>query len=308
MNRIRKISFSTEARLLLLATTTLSLGACGHDFQSNFAVSPDKPAVNTGYNPACVNPAATPTPSPTPSPSPIASPGAHSHHFPCNWLPHLLGCKKSDEELTAIPLCNDPNAIYPTTYCQVDASGNPSADVLQVTQEEHVHVLGGGCINRPIREVWGAVLNYPAMKPDDVNDYSATYRPDLVDPSRDEVFAFYLVNTVHALGGLVNPSWTVLWYHAVKIGTFEDPKQIAINYAKIDGTSHINYQSGGWVLERVSSKFTSFAIDQEVSADRYDINKGTSDFNSIIGKLRSVTPDMSLLDAASPVTLPSPTP
>jgi len=296
-----------EMGFFALALGVLGMSGCGHDFQNSFEGSPSTPAVSTGYNPACANSA--PVPSPTPAPLPVASPTpAPSHHvsFPCNVAPWIPGCHHhSDIADTLIPLCDDPKAVFNTDFCQVDGNGGLSPDLLQVSDGERIRVEGGGCINRPIREVWGAVLNHGSMKPDDVNDYSASYRPDLVDASQSVVFAFNIANTVHALGGLVNPSWTVIWYHSVKLGTYAKPKQIVINYEKVDGTNHIKYQKGGWVLERVSPTVTSFVIDQSVSADRYDVKKGNSDFNSIINKLRTVTPSYDLLDQPSPVQLPS---
>jgi hypothetical protein len=299
MNENLKTQLSLPIPFFILAVGAFVLSGCGSDFQSPFVPAPN---INSGYSHTCVTP--TPSPSPTPAPSPTPTQD-HSHSFPCNIFPHLPFCNRSADILDSTPpVCGDPKAIYNTNYCQVDANGNTSADVVQVTQADHVHVLGGGCINRSIRDTWGAILDHPAMKPDDVDDYNASYHPEMVDPTQGQVFAFLIVNTVHALGGLVNPSWTVTWYHSIKLGTFEQPLQIIIDYQKTDGTSHINYQKGGWELDEVTPTVTSFTIDQQISADRYDIDKGNSDFHSIISKIRTVAPAEDLLNKPCPVNLP----
>jgi hypothetical protein len=166
-----------------------------------------------------------------------------------------------------------------TNFCKVDDSGHilSQDQVFANPEGDGIHSGGGGCIARPIRDVWGVYFNHPVMQPDDVDEYTATARPDLIplETGGQILFVFDLYNVHHV--PLINPAWTVRWYHAVQHGSFETPNQVSINFQKVDGTSYIRKLEGGYVLDRVTDQVTSWVMDQYADAERYDHDKAFHD-------------------------------
>jgi hypothetical protein len=151
-----------------------------------------------------------------------------------------------------------------------------------------VHSGGGGCIARPIADVWGVFFNNPVMKPDDVDEYSATPRPDLVDPTQRVVFAFDLFNQHNV--PLINPDWTVRWYHGIPYGDWSYPNEVAINFEKVEGTGYITELKGGYVLDRVTDSVTSFVMDQYVNASQYGTDEAHQDVVRAFQRVRTGAP------------------
>lgn len=289
---------------LIFGIATVSLSACGHDFQNGFDADHGTDSGAVWNNCAPITP-------PAPSPALELSADSPSKKLPwCKKHPHWLGCPKPTS-VVVNPLPKEPPAtcqsaaIHNTRFCQVDSNGKILSDDHSAADgDPRIHAQGGGCIARPIREVWAVLLNQPAMKPDDVNEYHPVERPDLVNPAEGQVFAFDVRNIVHALGGIVNPEWTVRWYHSINFGTYAAPNQLRFKFQKVDGTSHINYQKGNYVLDRVTENVTSFTMEQWVEADRYDVEKGAQEVSTALRKLRNNSPDWTKLPAISPVALP----
>jgi hypothetical protein len=123
------------------------------------------------------------------------------------------------------------------------------------------------------------------MKPDDVDEYTATPRPDLIPRTGQILFVFDLYNVHHV--PLINPSWTVRWYHALQYGTFEAPDEVSLNFQKVEGTSYIHALQGGYVLDRVTDNVTSFVMDQYVDATQYDTDKAYHDVQRMFERMRT---------------------
>jgi hypothetical protein len=201
--------------------------------------------------------------------------------------------------------CGDPTSgIHNTNYCKVDATGKilTPDQIFSYQQNSGVHSGGGGCIARPIRDVWGVFFNNGVMKPDDVDEYTSTPKPELVPANANPpvLFVFDLYNVHHV--PLINPAWTVRWYHSMQYGTFETPNEVAINFQKIQGTSYIRVLQGGFVLDRVTDDITSWVMDQYADAERYDTNKAYQDVQEDFTRMRT---GPSALPAA-PMVNPSP--
>jgi hypothetical protein len=193
----------------------------------------------------------------------------------------------------SVSTCAPGPVIHNTSYCQVDSNGKIlSQDQINARDENGgVHSTGGGCIARPIKDVWGIFFNNPLMQPSDVDEYTSTPRPDLVPPPSADpevVFAFDIYNVHHV--PLINPSWTVRWYHTIQFGTYEAPDEISINYQKIQGTSYITTMQGGYVLDRVTDEVTSWVSDEFVNATQYDTNKGTTEIQQDLVRMRTGAP------------------
>lgn len=301
---------------LTLAAISLGLASCGKgDFDNGFDESRNEPVINPGGNwsntpgPSAsplpcpsTSPSPTPSPWPTPSasphPSPSPTPSPHKESEWCKLFPWWPGCKSKSADVISLtdftqPNCGSspvPTPPHPTNYCQVDANGNPtSADQVFAQQDgDPVHSGGGGCIARSITDTWGTFFNDPLMKPDDVDTYTSTPRPDLADPTQRIAFAFDLFNQKNV--PLINPDWTVRWYHAIPYGDFATPNEIAINFEKVSGTGYIQELKGGYVLDRVTDSVTSFVMDQYVNATQYGTDEANHDVVRAFQRVRTGTP------------------
>jgi hypothetical protein len=193
--------------------------------------------------------------------------------------------------------------FHNTDFCKVDGSGQIiSTDSLKVTTssilEGYKEVLdgfGGGCISRPIREVWAVILNVSAMKSPDVNEYNFRTRPDLVDPSKKIYFVYDIESVVRRLAGLFEMKWVTQWYHSVTYGSYSAPDQIIVNFQKISGSSHVSYDKEGYTLDRVAPNITSFTMRQIIKAFKVDNDRVRRNIEEILQKVRSEAPLWSAL-------------
>ena len=274
------------------------------------------PSPNPSSSPSPL-PSPAPSTSPVPVPTPTSSPSPQERPAWCKVFPWGPKCRAHHGLAATFAAGTDSDcnpteiaapAIHNTTYCRVNDAGQIlSDDQIRVVEEgDVVHSITGGCIARPIREVWALFLNHGLMRPDDVDQYDPKARQDLVPNSPDNriEFVFDLYNVHHAVGGLVNPDWTVRWFHAVPYGDYASPNQLVINFQKIEGTSHIRLLRGGYVLDRTTDSVTSYAMEQWADADRYGTDKATYDMNRNFERLRQGAPNWAALPATPPVVLP----
>ena len=184
-------------------------------------------------------------------------------------------------------------AIHNTDFCQVNAQGQvTSADRVAATDGDRIYGVGGGCVNRPLRELWGVVLNHAALKASDVDEYRPTALTQLLDPAHGIYGAFDIESIVHALGGLVTVKWTTRWFHTLKHGKPQTPCQLVITGQKIRGTSHVAYQKESYVIDRVTANVTSFAMEQTIKATQVDPARVKRNILTILDKMRKVQPAM----------------
>lgn len=279
----------------------LSAAGCGGDISTPWNLgNPSAPIINPGgtWQDPCPSPTPTPAPSVTPSPSPLPSSSPQPQpSWWCKTFPWWPWCPKALDEIGVSKVrfsstCTPGPSIHNTNYCQVDNSGNilSTDQIYSNNENDGVHFGGGGCISRPIKDVWGVYFNVDAMKPDDVDEYNSTPRPDLVPAGSQIVFVYDLYNQHNV--PLINPSWTVRWYYSVTFGTFETPDEVAIKYQKVDGTSYITSMYGGYVLDRVTDNITSWVSDEFVNATQYDKGKG---YNAVVedySRFRNAAPEL----------------
>lgn len=197
----------------------------------------------------------------------------------------------------------DPASLQNTRFCKVDAHGKvESADLIHVTTSRVLDGLtvfdglGGGCVSRPIREVWAVILNIPAMKAPDLDEHRLIQaHPDLVDFQKGTFFVYDIESIVRRLAGIIQIKWTTRWYHSVTIGDYLSPRQIVINFQKISGSAHVDYDREGYTLDRVGPNMTSFAMRQMIKATQVDSERVRLNISRILKKVRSGAPDWAAL-------------
>jgi hypothetical protein len=155
---------------------------------------------------------------------------------------------------------------------------------------------GGGCILRPIREVWAALNNLEAMRFIDTDRfiYDRTVNPN-------SQFT-HLYNITYYKDTVIGPiEFTLQWYHGVAKGTFEAPEQITIPYQRVRGTSMIPTWHGGIDLTRVSNTVTSIAIRNDfvsrALSTSMNLTKARDALTEMIGHARTAQPDWQRLNA-----------
>jgi hypothetical protein len=195
-----------------------------------------------------------------------------------------------------------PPANHNTKYCQVDSTGKilSSDQITAQNQQGGVYSIGGGCIARPIRDVWGVLFNNDVMKPSNVDEYNSTPRPDLMSSTQPQILFIFDIFNQHNVP-LINPSWTIRWFHSVTYGTFEAPDEVAVNYQKISGTSYISQLQGGYVLDRVTDSVTSWVSEEFVNATQYDTGTATTGIQADFVRMRTGAPEL----PAQPMTPPA---
>lgn len=192
------------------------------------------------------------------------------------------------------PVDNTPtDASKGTKYCAPDASGNFDGQTVLAEaglgQGNVAWAEGGGCVLRPIREVWAALQNIEASRWNETQ--SATFtRVD--HPNKDFT---HLYNITYKRGTPIGPiDWTIAWYHGFDLGTFDAPERINITFKKISGTSMIPVWEGTVTLSRVRDGITSFGMQthfQAFQGNPQNVQAAKDSIGDILAKARTVAPD-----------------
>ncbi len=122
---------------------------------------------------------------------------------------------------------------------------------------------GGGCINRPIREVWATSMNQGLMVwTEKGNSGSYTMAPPPAGVER-----FFDVEYTHSETA-ITVKWNMTWFHSVLAGTPQKPERILINYRRYKGTKYIKYWEGSIILTRLTDTVTAIWIRNQINATR----------------------------------------
>ena len=173
------------------------------------------------------------------------------------------------------PACDSANIPY-TLYCAPHF--RPSDNTYFFSEDtwftssgdegEDVKAQGGGCISRPLRDVWGVQVTDPAMTllgPDD-GDSHVSLLP--TSPSNlMEVLRFDL--HCHLNKPIVGDlDWDIVWKHEITAGTKTHPIEIRVNWAKVSGMHYIKKQAGTIYLRELIPGWVSFSSSTDIHADR----------------------------------------
>ena len=227
-----------------------------------------------------------------------------------------LGCAIRKDLKTLVPEPTNAPAVDArlgsdpargTKFCAPDGSGQFPGEAVamqsgQAPADGSAWAIGGGCVLRPIREVWAAISNLQAMRfggSDSMEWAPAT------DAGTQYVHVYDL--TYHKQAPIISSiSWVIRWYHGVGRGTFAQPSQVNINYQRTHGTFLIPIWNGGLVLDKVTSTVTSLAIRNNFKASQSSGENEASARSAVaemIRKARTVSPDWVRLDDGQSASL-----
>lgn len=194
---------------------------------------------------------------------------------------------------------NDKDAPNPTRFCAPDSNGNFDSSAITETKagmngDGSAWHEAGGCVSRPIREVWAVLHNLDVMQWRETDSYTfvRTVKPKDDFTHLNEVT--YYKSTI--IGQI---EWTTQWYHGFDRGTFESPLGVNILYQRVRGTSNIPIWNGGVVLSKVTDKITSIAIRNVFKARQSESENQASSRDTVhelIDKLRQGRADWQRLN------------
>lgn len=154
---------------------------------------------------------------------------------------------------------------------------------------------GGGCVLRPIREVWAVLNNVDEMKFEAADRFVANRT---VNP-KPGLTHLYEITYYKSSGIPISIHWTLEWYHGFGGGTFEAPTSVNVNFQKTLGAGTIPVWQGGIVLTKVTDTVTSVGVLNQFRASQpEDANKQSAldGFNEMIRHMRNGPPDWSRLN------------
>ncbi len=191
------------------------------------------------------------------------------------------------------------DATHGTKYCSPDAVGGFDVDKIALDGGLNSAGVGwadgGGCVSRPIREVWAALQNLEALKWDDVDRFTAVRT---VHPSPDFTHLYAITYFKGTIIGTID--WTIQWFHGFDQGTFELPTRVNITYQKVHGTSNIMVWQGGITLSKVNDTMTSIGIHSEFKArqsNSENVQSSKDSLTELVRKARTAAPDWVRLES-----------
>ena len=207
---------------------------------------------------------------PTPAPTPVAGP-------------------------SPTPAPAPVNTVKPSYYCKPDGNGNFDNSIVIMTggnssdptNGSYVFGQGGGCINRPLREVWAVAMNNSLLTWDGTSNSSNV----AASPSGvTKTFEVHYSATRKYLGFPFTVTWDMDWFHILQKGTVQDPEKILINFHRYQGTTHIPYWEGSIVIQRVTDQITGVYVRNQIHADQTGVDDATSASTQIVQKYRTGAP------------------
>lgn len=185
-----------------------------------------------------------------------------------------------------------------TKYCMPDADDNFDGQTTVVDgglgDQGIAWADGGGCVLRPIREVWAALQNIDAMKWVGADRESFTR----VDHPKANFTHLYTITSFK--GTAIGPiEWTIEWFHGFDIGTFDLPSRVNVKFQKVKGTSNIPIWEGAITLSKVRSGVTSLGFHTNFRArqgNSENVQSAKDTISEIIKKARTAAPDWVMLN------------
>jgi hypothetical protein len=191
----------------------------------------------------------------------------------------LAGCGDSRGVDTPFEAPAPVSVLPGTRFCLPDGKGGftNSADFYQKFEDGNdfrkddkrypqdgpvYSATGGGCIARPIREVWAVTHNEDALvwKDADKAGFKSLENPDVP-------FAF---RTQYEAGPKVfkRVNWVMEWYHYLRSGTLSAPSVVEIQFQRTVGTRFLKRFKGTIVLQALAPNVTGYLMEmQEVAGN-----------------------------------------
>ncbi len=201
----------------------------------------------------------------------------------------LLACGGSrgpDTPFSGDPLVSAIPAVITANFCKANASGNFVGPANLITEQGskdgNFYAIGGGCINRPIREVWAAAQSGKGLKWSD---------PDLLYFKRvaNEQVPFEF-ETKYEAGPFFHREWWIMqWFQSVTVGDVANPTHIIVNYQKTSGTQYITSWKGTFELEAIAPGVTAFSMENLIA--------GNVDVTNAVGGVKDIFSNMTTAPA-----------
>jgi hypothetical protein len=185
---------------------------------------------------------------------------------------------------------SEPGATTPfpagSEFCtpKQDGTFDGNAIVIQSSGNDghHDFAIGGGCIPRPIREVWAASQNGAAWAWSD-----ATERSFGPQTSSDPRVAFLFEGAYSAGNSPFTQDWTMQYFHVLSTGTTAQPLRVILTYKKVQGTSYISYWQGTVDLRVVRGEMTAVAVRNDLSAAMQGPSDAEAAVRDVVTRLRT---------------------
>lgn len=153
--------------------------------------------------------------------------------------------------------------------------------------------VGGGCVGKPIRELWAVLQNESGLKwTDALSDGIRSV------PSADAAFVF---ETQYRAGPSFNKrmvDWIVEWHHFLDRGTMDQPEYLKIDFQKTIGTEYIVAFRGTVHLQRFADHVTGYMMDmQETGGKQINQENAHNAVTDIYQNLLNESPNWKYLES-----------
>lgn len=190
-----------------------------------------------------------------------------------------------------------PKKEESTAVCKYDensknwVSVEPSIIDKHATEERYF-AKGGGCVTRPLYDIWAVSHNKLGVKWRDAN--SDGYRK-VEDPKSP----YYFEADYSAGPAMFKQKWVIAFLQLFQ-GSPKESKMLEIQYQKIKGTKHIIYWKGKVLLQSLSDNVTSVLIENEIEGTQIGMEKAEGGIADLLDNFRTQNPDWTYLKSSLP--------
>ncbi len=184
-------------------------------------------------------------------------------------------------------------------YCKiVGGKYTSSQPVIALTGKSNGNfwAQGGGCIERPLYELW-AVTHNPEIAAWNESDLAA------FSQGKDRRVDFHF-ETHHEAGPKIpfipRVNWKMDWFQTLTEGSVEHPSYLVVKYVKSEGTSHIGFWEGTFELKALTQSVTSFVMRNEIRGTRVDSEKSQGAIRDMYLRLKTLKPFWTYLAPLKP--------
>ena len=196
--------------------------------------------------------------------------------------------------------CNYQAAAGCKVYCAPNAKGQYPTNIMLgstgTNPDGSSWAEGGGCVLRPIREVWAALNSYAAMKVEAADSYAVDHPHVTLGPT---ITNFYEISDHYSeLGGFFKFHEIMRWYNGLFSGTFMAPNAVEIVFERVSGGAQVSIWNGYITLAKINDSTTSFFIHNNMRTLQSDddIAHAESYGVEMITKARTLAPDWNNLN------------
>ncbi len=187
-------------------------------------------------------------------------------------------------------------AALETKFCKPNSKGKYAGNQIHGTagmnSDGSAWARGGGCVNRPIREVWAAFNNDTTLDIEAADSYSVDHPKIQLSPTITNFYQLTYYKNAPIVGTI---SWTLQWFQGVPVGTFEQPQVVEIIYQRSRGTIFMPVWDGKIFLAWLNDSTTAFYMYnhfRSVGQTKSDIIKDAESFGlEMIDKARRIPPN-----------------